>query len=1029
MSIFVWMCIVLTLLTGTAAGAEREVIPKVGVFMSAEDILRARELTETAGWAKSLKNSILQQADKWVNVSDDYIRQLMPKEGSTFAYGTAGCPEHNISWTSFGRNGIADLNQPGVLRCPGGHLIDFDNPNSKYYDDGRGVVINNVRYFFRGVYNAAIVNTFTGWGSDDGVLHYLAYAFALTGEDKYAEKAAVILDCLAHLSPTTIGPRDFNPNEPNRVTGRLHLLTSIVHRTKVHYVRSYDILYNHPAMQAKSFYSDKTVAENVAEGLLLDYMFHEFDLRGGNFSTFHNHEADELRGMLAVGLVLGIPEYIKWGLEGFSYFLENTIDKDGLYYEGSPSYANFVQNVFSDIAEMAYHYDPAKYDASDLPERINYYDHPKLREFLFGNRDKLDVAGHYASFGNAASDTKRILEFSRSPGSEFGFVDRLYHRTEIPELKEKYRDAMLELSQGNPDNLRSGTWALFAVELPTGEIEKRYRDIDVAITAYYSTKSLAILGSGEGINRRGLLIRGGPSLPHSHDDILALFFYDKGYMLSQDNGYNIFGTPVHRGWATRAISHNLVVVDNDIYRKDNWWYKNSPGADLKAFVDLPGMKYVHLDNPHQFPNSAKISEYSRRVALIDIDDMESYVFDVFTVSGGKRHDYSFHTGAPILASDTQFESIPGVWTLAGLDYPDATYDEQGKSWGERIIPGDLIRDLGVRSEGVNESFNPAPGNGYGFIYDLQEGTLENDTFTGRFMYFDGSDTIVTNRLFVDQETKLYKGTGPNLYGSEKYPYIILRSESPENHHSRVISIMDAASGFSPIIDVQRLDANAFSIEIWDGQKHFILLEGGSAETPKGRFVSQAEFAIAKFNGDEFVEVVVVGPGFAQLGDEKILAEQESAEILDVDFDASKITVSSSLDVEPGDLVVIDSDRYRRNAAYKVLEVETDGSNQVLYLEGSFVLAKGFVTKKNNRLLNINAPLAIGYSYTESTGLLEGKSIIRTKTGENGPIRSIGGFKAVYLREDVPFEEGDDFIIVDLFQGDTVTTLPTTVYKN
>ena len=55
MSIFVWMCIVLTLLTGTAAGAERKVIPKVGVFMSAEDILRARELTETAGWAKSLK--------------------------------------------------------------------------------------------------------------------------------------------------------------------------------------------------------------------------------------------------------------------------------------------------------------------------------------------------------------------------------------------------------------------------------------------------------------------------------------------------------------------------------------------------------------------------------------------------------------------------------------------------------------------------------------------------------------------------------------------------------------------------------------------------------------------------------------------------------------------------------------------------------------------------------------------------------------------------------------------------------------
>lgn len=1013
-----------------AFGAGREVVPKVGVYMSAEDILQARELAETVPWAISVKNSILHKANSWVNMKDEYIRELMPDPGSTFAYGTAGCPDHNVSWKAFGQNGIVDLNKPGIIRCPGGHEIDFDNPKSKYYDSGSGVVINNVRYFFRGVYNSAIVNTFTGWGSDAGILHQLAYAYALTGEDKYAYKAAVIFDCLAHLSPTTIGPRDFNPNEPTRVTGRLHLLSSIVHRTKVHFVRSYDLLYNNPAMQAKSFYSEKTIAENVAEGLLLDYMFKEFDLRNGNFSTFHNHESDELRGMLAVGLVLGISDYIKWGLDGAGYFFENTIDKDGLYYEGSPSYGNFAQAVFSDIAEMAYHYDPAKYDIEGLPERINYYDHPKLREFLFGQRDKLDIAGHFASYGNASSDTARILEYSRNPSGEFSMVDRLYHRTENPELKAKYEDALLEMSQGNPDTLRSGTWALFSAKPGGIEPKNRFRDVDTATTAYYATKSLAILGSGDGINRRGLLLRGGPSLPHSHDDSLALFYYDKGYLLTQDNGYNTFGSPVHRGWGTRAIGHNLVVIDNDIYRKADAWYKNSPGADLRAFVDLPGVKYVHLDNPHQFPINANIDEYSRRTALIDINDSESYVFDVFTVNGGKRHDYAFHTGAQMLVTETEFFDIPKVWTLAGLDDPDATYDAEGKSWGERIIPGDLLRDLGVASEGVRSTnFNPAPGNGYGFIHNLKQGSLTNNVFEGQFKFYDGSETTLTNRLFVDQDTSLYRGLGPNLRGSEMYPYIILRSESPENHYSRVISIMDASSGFSSIIETKRVDTNSFEVEFFDGQKHYILLNGGSLETPQGQFKSSAEFAIAKFSGQELLEAIVVGPGHATLADVTILAEVKTAQITDVDWERSVVTISGDLEIKPGDLVTIDSDLYHRNTAYTVKGISKVDDKHVVSLEGSMILAKGFVTVSRNRNFDTNVPLPIGFSYQDSTKLLEGKSFMRVKTGETAPIRGVGGFKRVFVRENVPFEEGDHFVIVDVAVGDTVKTLPVAVFNN
>ena len=71
-----------------------------------------------------------------------------------------------------------------------------------------------------------------------------------------------------------------------------------------------------------------------------------------------------------------------------------------------------------------------------------------MREFFFSYRSKLDVAGHFASFGNSSPDTARIEEYARDPKGEIPYVDRLYHRTDIPELKQLYKETLLEMSQG-----------------------------------------------------------------------------------------------------------------------------------------------------------------------------------------------------------------------------------------------------------------------------------------------------------------------------------------------------------------------------------------------------------------------------------------------------------------------------------------------------------------------------------------------------------------------------------------------------
>ncbi|HOJ46724.1 MAG TPA: hypothetical protein PLW82_05305, partial [Bacillota bacterium] len=65
----------------------------------------------------------------------------------------------------------------------------------------------------------------------------------------------------------------------------------------------------------------------------------------------------------------------------------------------------------------------------------------------------------------------------------------------------------------------------------------------------------------------------------------------------------------------------------------------------------------------------------------------------------------------------------------------------------------------------------------------------------------------------------------------------------------------------------------------------------------------------------------------------------------------------------------------------------------------------------------------------STKYLEGKTLINTRNGEAGIIRSIAGFKRLLLRREIAIEPGDEFVIVDTREEDVLQTLPYAVVKN
>ena len=148
----------------------------------------------------------------------------------------------------------------------------------------------------------------------------------------------------------------------------------------------------------------------------------------------------------------------------------------------------------------------------------------------------------------------------------------------------------------------------------------------------------------------------------------------------------------------------------------------------------------------------------------------------------------------------------------------------------------------------------------------------------------------------------------------------------------------------------------------------------------------------------------------------------------MNWQISTVVLEGEIDLQVGELVTIAINAYSRNTAYTVKEVaHKDGRTEVV-LNGSMILAKGSV-QRGNRDIFLNTPLPTGFSYESSTKYLEGKTLINTRNGEAGIIRSIAGFKRLLLRREIAIEPGDEFVIVDTREEDVLQTLPYAVVKN
>ncbi len=568
-------------------------------------------------------------------MSRDYsfIKSIIPAWGAIYVYGLGKDldPVHQkkLKWLGW--------DDPFHLMAEDGTIY----PNADHPDDGMGWTDprSNEKYYFKAFTNGRIIKQL-----ETSELPALVNAYLLTGNETYAERALWILDAIATIYPSANeGPIDYPGLAPGKADGgRLDRPYYQAARAMMNYAYCAEMLSlsMHARKPSRSnAASGYSMIKNIELNLLMngaDYCLRMAKLSTVGNTYLTNGGIDYNRAPLVVGAMLGITEWVDWALNspiGFRPVISNAIDINGRYFETSTLYSEHTRSLLLNTSHFL-----KRIRLPGYPEGYNAYNDLRFARFALNFYTDIQVAGRLPLFGDSGPDnlvTDKSELFDKGTllaAKEFyGYSTEKEVRTLALETASKMlRNMPGDYIPGRSDLFRMYDWEGFVGDARlTGERSAAERS-----TLFFNS-GILILRSGEpGHKERAALLRFGPTLNHGHADELGLGFYARGREFSFDPGY--YNTHLRFGFTTTTVAHNILVVN-----RTNQLRWPSPGGDLQTWTDGEVLKSASVDDPKAYASQG-LTQYKRRVALIDLSADESYIIDNFWARGGQEYDYSLH---------------------------------------------------------------------------------------------------------------------------------------------------------------------------------------------------------------------------------------------------------------------------------------------------------------------------------------------------------------------------------------------------
>ncbi len=620
-------------------------------ILKPQDLARAKENINRYAWARDEADRIRRAADEALKtITPEYVEKMIEDTTPGCTGPCPACRAKGIAWHPGGQWRWSP-SSPDELTCA---VCETVFPNEEFPET---VVVESTwgrgqKFTFMGGETFKVFSYTEARPSLSGItrarkvsymtrlLETLGTAHALTDDPRYARGAKAILSRFADVFPEYLvfagygygeyagmdphvaaerinelpeDERVYPPNKPNRKLHTGYWSASRIGTSGMDggWVVSIAVAYDLTCMAEEN--GEPVYSEDEKLRIERDLLLESAYLALCD-PDINNKSVGNRAGVAVVGICVGHPGLVRFGVEGFQEAVNNWFLPDGGTSE-SPAYAIMTMSG--------------------------------LRPFVLALRNYSDPAGYIGA------DGFRFDDFEAGRGSKFGdcwqaLIWTLQGDLRFPPSADSYRSTSIGPRFAELIAVAYPTEEHIALlKETTGEIPSRgaardalfYREpgLEQREAPPLRLPDMVFPFLAQGYARTGETGRGGLLMlnasdwgGHHHRDSLNLYLWQDGHELLTDLGY-LWDHP-DKSQTARTFAHNLVMIDG----RDQ--QTTGRGGSFEVFATTSRVKVMRASSDAYGPKSL----YQRTSALVDHGPAGSYVLDIFEAGGGATRDYVFH---------------------------------------------------------------------------------------------------------------------------------------------------------------------------------------------------------------------------------------------------------------------------------------------------------------------------------------------------------------------------------------------------